>query len=160
MWTKGPRYTERVTLYKRAVVNSRRVEKARAAEAVNREVLHFPLKTQAETLKLYDQQKPCHRYGQLGHTGATCIHKNKYCHICKKLGHLSSVCWHNQQLQPIKQKSRRTTNQLKSTHAMQATIDSNSDEEGFDTNQLHIHKTSKRHTEKLTTVLAVDGGFQ
>ena len=89
------------------------VEKARAAEAVNREVLHFPVKTEAETLKLYDQQKPCHRCGQFGHTGATCIHKNKRCHICKKLGHLSSVCWHNQQLQPIKQKSRRTTNQLK-----------------------------------------------
>ena len=40
---------------------------------------------------------------------------------------------------------------------MQATIDSNSDKEDFDTNQLHIHKTSKRHTEKLTTVLAVGG---
>ena len=133
------------------------VEKAGAAEAVNREVLHFSLKTEAETLKLYDQQKPCHRCGQFGHTGATCIHKSKHCHICKKLGHLSSVCWHNQQLQPIQQKSRRTTNQLKSTHAMQATIDSNSDEEDFDTNQLHIHKTSKRHTEKLTTVLAVGG---
>ena len=57
------------------------VEKARAAEAVNREVLYFSLKTEADTLKLYDQQKPCHRCGQFGHIEATCIHKNKGCHI-------------------------------------------------------------------------------
>ena len=37
---------------------------------------------------------------------------------------------------------------------MQASTDSSSDEE-FDTNQLHIPKTSKNHTDKLTTVLTV-----
>ena len=39
---------------------------------------------------------------------------------------------------------------------MQATTDSSSDED-FDTNQLHIHKTSRSHTDKLTTVLTVCG---
>ena len=38
---------------------------------------------------------------------------------------------------------------------MQASTDS-SDEE-FDTNQLHIHNTSMSHTRKLTTVLTVSG---
>ena len=40
---------------------------------------------------------------------------------------------------------------------MQATTGSSSDEEDFDTNQLHIHKTSGHHKEKLTTVLTVGG---
>ena len=78
-------------------------EKARAAETVNREIQHFPM--EADTLKLYkqSQQKPCHRCGQYGHTGATCIHKNKRCNVCKKVGHLSSVCWHAQQQELPKQ---------------------------------------------------------
>ena len=37
------------------------IEKARAAEAVNREILYFP--EEADALKLYDQQKLCHRCG-------------------------------------------------------------------------------------------------
>ena len=89
------------------------IEKVRVTEAVNREILHFPV--EADTLKLYEQQKPCHRCRQYGHIGATCIHKNKRCHACRKLGHLSSVCWHNQQ--PVKQRSQKAAKkQSKSTH--------------------------------------------
>ena len=51
------------------------IEKARVAEAINREALHFPA-VEADTLKLYNVQKPCHRCGQHGHTGATLMHKN------------------------------------------------------------------------------------
>ena len=110
------------------------IEKARAAETVNTEILHFPM--EADTLKLYNQlqQRPCHRCGQYGHTGATCIHKNKRCNVCKKIGHLSSVCWHAQH-------QATTTESKGPTHTMQASTDS-SDEE-FDTNQLHIYNTSK-----------------
>ena len=57
----------------------------------------------------------------------------------KKLGHSSSMCWYNQQQQPIKQRSQRTKNQLKPTHAMQAITGSSSDEEDFDTNQLRTY---------------------
>ena len=64
------------------------IEKARAAEAVNREILHFPA-VEVDTLKLYNEQKPCHRCGEHGHTGGTCSHKNRRCHVCRKLGHLS-----------------------------------------------------------------------
>ena len=39
---------------------------------------------------------------------------------------------------------------------MQASTDSSSDED-FDTNQLYIHKTSRNHTDKLTTVLTMGG---
>ena len=94
---------------------------------------------------------------QYGHIGATCIHKNKRCHACGKLDHLSSVCWHNQQQKPARQRSQKASkNRSKSTDTMQATMDSSSDKD-FDTNQLHIHNTSKSHTDKLTTVLAVSG---
>ena len=34
---------------------------------------------------------------------------------------------------------------------------SDSDEEEFDNNQLAVHKASSRHTNKLTTVLQVEG---
>ena len=41
-----------------------------AAEAVDREILHFPA-VEADGLKLYNQKKACQRCGQHGHTGAT-----------------------------------------------------------------------------------------
>ena len=41
---------------------------------------------------------------------------------------------------------------------MHASADGSSEEEEeFDTNQLYIHKTSRSHTDKITTVLAVSG---
>ena len=85
-------------------------EKARATETVDREIQHFLM--EADTLKLYKQlqQKQCHRCGQYGHTGATCIHKNKYCNVCKKVGHLSSVCWHAQQQGLPEQRLQRVKN--------------------------------------------------
>ena len=133
------------------------IEKARAAEAVDREILHFPA-VEADALKLYSQQKACQRCGQHGHTGATCRHKNTHCHVCKKLGHLSSVCWHNQQQELPKQQLQKHKKQSRSTHTMHASADGSSEEEEeFDTNQLYIHKTSRSHTDKITTVLAVSG---
>ena len=92
---------------------------------------------EVDTLKLYKQskQKPCHRCGQYGHAGATCIHKNKRCNVCKKVGHLSSVCWHAQQQELPKQRLQRVKNQSKTTHTMQASNDS-SDEE-FDKSVAH-----------------------
>ena len=95
------------------------IEKARAAEALDREILHFPA-VEADALKLYNQQKACPRCGQHGHTGATCRHKNTRCHVCKKLGHLSSVCWHNQQQELTKQQSWKHKKQSRSTHIMHA----------------------------------------
>ena len=78
------------------------IEKARAADTVNREILHFPM--EADTLKLYNQlqQRPCHRCGQYGHTGATCIHKNKRCNVCKKVRQLivQYVGMHNSKSPP------------------------------------------------------------
>ena len=132
------------------------IEKARAAEAVDREILNFPA-VEAGALKLYNQQKACPRRGQHGHTGATCRHKNTRCHVCKKLGHLSSVCWHNQQQELTKQQSQKHKKQSRSTHTMHASADCSSEEEEFDTNQIYIHKTSRSHTDKITTMLNVSG---
>ena len=39
---------------------------------------------------------------------------------------------------------------------MHASADCSSEEE-FDTNQLYMHKTSRSHTDKITTVLTVSG---
>ena len=132
------------------------IEKARAAEAVNREILHFPA-VEADTLKLYNEQKPCHRCGQHGHTGATCRHKNTRCHVCRKLGHLSSVCWHNQQQEHAKKHLQKQKKQSTQTYTMHASTDFSSEEEEFDSNQLSIHKASRSHTDKITTVLTVSG---
>ena len=67
--------TQKELLCMQDLTLSMAIEKARAAEVVNREILHFPA-VEADTLKLYNEQKPCHRCGQHGHTGATCRHKN------------------------------------------------------------------------------------
>ena len=67
------------------------VEKARAAEAVNREVLHFPLKTEAETLKLYDHVTDVDSLG----TQELPVYIRTNVAISVRNGHLSSVCWHN-----------------------------------------------------------------
>lgn len=40
---------------------------------------------------------------------------------------------------------------------MQASTDCSSEEEEFNTNQLYIHKISRNHTDKTTTVLTVNG---
>ena len=133
------------------------IEKARAAEAVDREILHFPV-VEADALKLYGQQKACQRCGQHGRTGATCRYENTRCHVCKKLGHLSSVCWHSRQQELTKQQLQKHKKQSRSTHTMHASADGSSEEEEeFDTNQLYIHKTSRSQTDKITTVLAVSG---
>ena len=134
------------------------IEKARAAEVVNREILHFPA-VEADTLKLYNEQKPCHICGQhaYGHTGTTYRHKNTRCHVCRKLGHLSSVCWHNQQQEPAKKHLQKQKKQSRPTHTMHASTVCSSEEEEFDTNQLSIHKASRSHTDKITTVLTVSG---
>ena len=137
--------------------NWERREKARAAEAVDREILHFPA-VEADALKLYSQQKTCQRCGQHGHTGATYRHKYTRCHVCKKLGHLSSVCWRNRQQELAKQQLQKHKKQSRSTHTMHASADGSSEEEEeFDTNHIYIHKTSRSHTDKITTVLAVSG---
>ena len=69
-------------------------DKAKAAEAINREAKQMnpdpvPIHQLSRQMK---QTMECHRCDKQGHTGASCIHKDKCCHYCKKLGHLSSVC--------------------------------------------------------------------
>ena len=133
------------------------IDKARAAETVNREVKNLP--TDAEALKISGQQYSCARCGRQGHTSTTCFYRNKHCRVCNKLGHASAVCWHNQpQEPPVKPQQKRTTTKQpsKPTHTVVATM-SDSDEEEFDSKQLSVHKTSSRHTNKLTTVLQVEG---
>lgn len=69
------------------------------------------------------------------------------------------VCWHNQpQEPPIKpqQKHMTTTQPSKPMHTVVAIV-SDSEEEEFDNKQLAVHKASSRHTNKLTTVLQVEG---
>jgi len=46
--------------------------------------------------------------------------------------------------------------QSKPMHTIASTIQTSGEEE-FDSNQLSVHKTSPRHSSKLTTVLEVDG---
>ena len=78
---------------------------------------------------------------------------------CNRLGHTSAVCWHTQPQEPYvnpQQKCTTTKQSSKPTHAVVARL-SDSDEEEFDNNQLAIHKASSRHTNKLTTVLQVEG---
>ena len=67
--------TQKELLCMQDLTLSMAIEKARAAEVVNREILHFPA-VEADTLKLYNEQKPCHRCGQHGHTAANCRYKN------------------------------------------------------------------------------------
>jgi len=136
--------TQKEFLYIQDLTLASAIEKAIAAEAVNREVLHFP--AEADTLKLYNQQKPCHRCGHHGHSGTTCIHRNKCCHVCNKIGHFSSVCKHNQQQKPSKQRPHNPKNQSRSAHAMKASNDSRSSDEEFDTNQIHLHKNASSYT--------------
>ena len=114
------------------------------------------LPTDAEALKISGQQYSCARCGRQGHTSTTCFYRNKRCRVCNKLGHASAVCWHNQpQEPPVKPQQKRTTTKQpsKPTHTVVATM-SDSD---IDSKQLSVHKTSSRHTNKLTTVLQVEG---
>ena len=126
------------------------IERSRAAEAVNREVrLNFPVESDAH--KLYTRHKSCHRCGKSGHTGATCIHKNKRCHLCNKVGHLSSVC-------RSKDAAKRTSKTTpKAAHTMEASYATSSSDEDFDNNHVHVHKTSRHHSDKLTTVVSLQG---
>ena len=99
------------------------IEKARAAEAIDREIIHFTA-VEADALKLYNPQKACPRYqcGQHGYAGATCRHKKTRYHVCKKLGHLSLVHWHNQQQELTKEQSWKHKKQSRSTHTMHALL--------------------------------------
>ena len=114
------------------------INKARAAETVNREVQQFP--TNVEALKISSQQYPCPRCGQQGHTRATCYYHNKCCRVCNKLGHAGAVCWQNQS-QELTMKPQQKCNakqQSKPMHTVASTV-LNSDDEEFDNNQLSVH---------------------
>ena len=129
------------------------IERSRAAEAVNREVQqNFPV--DSDTHKLYSRQKVCHHCGKTGHSGSTCLHKHKRCHICNKVGHLSSVC---KSKESVKKKPMKSKDTSKAAHTIDASTTTSSSDEDFDSNHVHVHKTSRRHSDKLTTVLSMQG---
>ena len=114
------------------------IDKARAAETVNREVKNLPTNAEALDLKISAQQYPCPRCGRQGHTKTTCYYRNKCCRTCNRLGHASGVCWHTQPQEPYANPQRKCTTTKQSskpTHAVVARV-SDSDEEEFNDNQL------------------------
>ena len=96
-------------------------ERARAAEAASRETQQ--LNPAVTTHQLSHHGSQCHRCGKQGHTGATCIHKDKHCHYCNKVGQLSSLCikklLRNIVREPLHIRIRRPVNKEKSTWWMQ-----------------------------------------
>lgn len=57
----------------------------------------------------------------------------------------------------IKSKSTKSKDSKKATHTMDASTTSSSSDEEFDGNHVHVHKTSRCHSDKLTTVLSLQG---
>ena len=142
-------------------------ERARAAEAASRETQQ--LNPAVATHQLSHHGSQCHRCGKQGHTGATCIHKDKRCHYCNKVGHLSSVCMkkksdttkkHSERTPPQKdKKSGKQPGKQRKTHLVDAPVDSDSssEEEVFDTSHNHVHHNGCRgRTKKLTTILLLN----
>ena len=122
-------------------------ERAKAAETVNRETQQLnPDPAPVNHLRKPSRQPlECHRCGKQGHTGATCLHKDKRCNYCKKL-----------------EASRLAGRQSKkkkahSTHMMEA-VTSDSSSEEFDAKHNHVFHASgtRNHSKKLTTTLLLD----
>ena len=128
-------------------------DKARAAETVNREVQHFP--TEAEVLKLTSPQNPCPRCGQQGHTKTTCYYRNKHCRFCKKWDMQVQFVGITSRKKHQQSQQKHPTRQSRPMHTVATTV--NDSEEEFDKYQLSVHKTASTHSNKLTTVLQVDG---
>ena len=133
-------------------------ERARAAEAASREAQQ--LNPAVETHQLSQHGSHCHRCGKHGHTGATCIHKDKRCHYCKKVGHLSSVCGRKKSettktTPPYKDKK---SSKQRKTHLVDVQVDSDSfSDEAFDMSHNHVHHSGCHgRTKKLTATLLLN----
>ena len=134
-------------------------ERAKAAETVNRETQQL----NPDPTPINDLHKPsrqlleCHRCGKQGHTGATCLHKDKHCNYCKKLRHLEAVC--KKKLVDLQSnngwQSKKT--KTRSTRIMEA-VTSDSSSEEFDAKHNHVFSASgtRNHSKKLTTTLLLD----
>jgi len=74
------------------------------------------------------------------------------------VGHAGAVCWQNkpQQKRDESQQRHDSKQHSKPMHTVASTL-LNSNEEDLNNNPLSVHKTSSRHSGKLTTVLEVDG---
>ena len=134
-------------------------ERARAAEAASRETQQ--LNPAVATHQLSQHGSHCHRCGRHGHTGATCIHKDKRCHYCKKVGHLSSVCGKKKSETTKTTPSRKDkkSSKQRKTHLVDVQVDSDSfSDEAFDTSHNHVHHSGCHgRMKKLTTKLLLNG---
>ena len=134
-------------------------ERAKAAETVNRETQQLnPDPAPVNHLRKPSRQPlECHRCGKQGHTGATCLHKDKHYNYCKKLGHLEAVC--KKKLADLQSSKGWQSKKKKahSTHMMEA-VTSDSSSEEFDAKHNHVFHASgtRNHYKKLTTTLLLD----
>ena len=57
----------------------------------------------------------------------------------------------------VKKKPMKSKDTSKAAHTIDASTIASSSDEDFNSNHAHVHKTSRRHSDKLTTVLSIQG---